>query len=235
MLKSFFVAMAIISGLGSGFAIEDDGYPAIIIKNTPDLKWVACGVRIVAFNVGHRMVGTTNGSSIVPEFFDKADRALMKVFSVASGLSSVEGLPDNSVVKVDRIESVVIRFARFLWLKPRTEYSAYLIEREFYPIWLRGQNGTFRPYFYEHSKDIGYCDSLNYDEETLYEVVTDFVNSRLESYPEGGILENGIDLIYCNVKKYRWALNVIDELKQMFFAKAGCGACEGSTKSSIEV
>ncbi|MDR1907738.1 MAG: hypothetical protein LBQ43_02635 [Holosporales bacterium] len=233
MLKSFFVAMAIISGLGSGFAIEDDGFPAIIIKNTPDLKWVACGVRIVNFSVGHTMVGTTDGSSIVSEFFDKADRALMKVFPVASELSSVEGLPDNGVVKVDRIEAVIIRFSKFLWSKPGMEQSALFGAG--YPNWLLYQNSKYRSYFYEHSKDIGYCDSLNYDEDTLYGVVADFVNSRLESLPEGGILENGIDLIYCNVKKYRWSLNIIDELRQVFISKAGCGAPETGTESLIEV
>jgi hypothetical protein len=137
-------------------------------------------------------------------------------------------------VKLDRvIEAAIIMFGDFLRRKPYMEQSEY--SRDIYVPWLSFRNIQYRSYFYEHSDEIGYCDSLNYNDKALYEVVSGCVCSRLDLFPEGGILENGIDLMYCNVKKYKWAVNTLNDLKQIFIDSAGSKAGDGVVPATADM
>ncbi|MDR1907285.1 MAG: hypothetical protein LBQ43_00290, partial [Holosporales bacterium] len=91
MFKFFLVAVAIFSEIYDGFsAIEEDGLPSVRVQNIPGNKVVGLGIRVINFGSGHRMVGSTEGLSIDPGLFDKADKVLQNMSVVASGLSTPE-------------------------------------------------------------------------------------------------------------------------------------------------
>ncbi|MDR1907990.1 MAG: hypothetical protein LBQ43_03980 [Holosporales bacterium] len=235
MFKFFLVAIGVFSGIYGGLsAIEEDGLPSVMVQNIPGNKVVALGIRVINFGGGHRMIGSTEGLSIDPGLFDKADKVLQNMSVVASGLSTPEDPFDCTIVKLDKVvEAAIIMFGNFLRRKPYMEQSEY--SRDIYSRWLSFRNVQYRSYFYEHSNEIGYCDSLNYNDEALYEVVSDCVSSRLDLFPEGGILENGIDLMYCNVKKYKWAVNTLNDLKQIFIDRAGSKAGDGVVPANTDM